>query len=61
MKKYNNRPMDLADACLVAMSEQFSDCVVVTLDEEDFRVYRRHERQVIPFISPNTGGLLGNC
>jgi len=44
--------MDLADACLVAMSERVSDCLVVTLDRSDFSVYRRHERQVVPFISP---------
>jgi predicted nucleic acid-binding protein len=52
MKKYADQPMDFADACIVAMSEQVSDCLVVTLDHEDFGVYRRHEREVIPFISP---------
>ena len=52
MKKYADRPMDLADACLVAMCERSSDCVVVTLDATDFKVYRRHDRQVIPFLSP---------
>jgi hypothetical protein len=42
----------LAHACLVAMTEHFSDFLVVTLDREDFAVYRRHERQVVPFLSP---------
>src|SRR5438105_4327844 len=52
MKKYRNRPMDLADACLVVMSEQTADCVVVTLDAVDFSVYRRNDREVVPHISP---------
>lgn len=52
MKKYADRPMDFADACIVAMTEQLSDCLVVTLDHSDFSVYRRHEREVVPFISP---------
>ncbi len=52
MKKYADRRMGLADACLVAMSEQSSDCLVVTLDHDDFAVYRRHEREVVPFVSP---------
>ena len=52
MKKYADQPMDFADACIVAMSEQVSDCLVVTLDHNDFSVYRRHEREVVPFLSP---------
>jgi predicted nucleic acid-binding protein len=52
MRKYADRPMDLADACLVMMTEQVSDSVVVTLDRADFSVYRRHERQVIPYVCP---------
>ena len=52
MRKYKNRPMDLADACLVAMTEKVSDSLVVTLDSRDFSIYRRHEREIVPFISP---------
>jgi len=52
MKKYADQPMDFADACLVAMSERTSDSVVVTLDETDFSVYRRHEREIVPLITP---------
>jgi hypothetical protein len=37
---------------LVAMSEQVTDCLVLTLDHDDFSTYRRHEREVIPFLSP---------
>jgi predicted nucleic acid-binding protein len=52
MRKYHDRPMDFADACIVVMTEQVNDCLVLTLDHEDFSVYRRHDRDVIPFLSP---------
>ena len=51
MAKYHEVPMSLADACLVRMSERHSGSVVLTLDV-DFRVYRRHGRQVIPTSMP---------
>lgn len=43
---------DLADACLVRMSELHSDCVILTIDTEFRDVYRRHGRQVIPTVLP---------
>jgi predicted nucleic acid-binding protein len=43
---------DLADACLVRMSELHSDCVILTIDTEFRDVYRRHGRQVIPTLLP---------
>lgn len=52
LRRYSNRDMQLADACLVRMSELFRDCRVLTLDREDFTVYRRFDRQVIPLIVP---------
>lgn len=52
MKKYADCPMDLADACLVVMTERYSNCLVVTLDARDFAVYRRHEREIIPHLAP---------
>ena len=52
LRKYANVPMSLADACLVRMTETFSDPVVITTDS-DFRVYRRHSRQVIPCVMPS--------
>jgi predicted nucleic acid-binding protein len=52
VKKYGDHPMDFADACLVCMSEQTKDCKVVTIDQEDFTVYRRHGREPIPLIVP---------
>ena len=39
--------MSLADACLVRMAERYSSSIVMTLDR-DFRIYRKHGRQVIP-------------
>lgn len=52
VRKYADRPMDLADACLVAMSEQWWDCKVITVDAGDFRVYRRRGRHAIPLLTP---------
>jgi hypothetical protein len=36
------------------MSEVFPRHPVVTLDWEDFRVYRRNKREAIPLISPTS-------
>src|SRR5262245_45836000 len=49
--KYAGVPMSLADACLVRMTETVADPVLLTTDA-DFRVYRRHSRQVVPAILP---------
>lgn len=51
IRKYQDLPMSFADACLVRMSELVESCQVFTTDG-DFRVYRRHGRQVIPLLSP---------
>lgn len=52
VEKYADQPMDLADACLVAMSEEWWDCKVVTIDTKDFKVYRRRGRHSIPLLTP---------
>ena len=52
MQKYANRPMSLADACLVRMTEMFAEPVILTTDT-DFRIYRRHSRQVVPCVLPS--------
>jgi predicted nucleic acid-binding protein len=52
VRKYADQPMDLADACLVAMSEDWWDSRVVTVDVSDFRVYRRRGRHPIPLLTP---------
>ena len=49
--KYGDVPMSLADACLVRMSEILPDPVVLTTDA-DFKIYRRHSRQVVPCLLP---------
>ncbi len=51
MEKYRDLPMDFADACLVTMSEEEKESLVVTLDE-DFSFYRRYGRQAIPHLTP---------
>jgi uncharacterized protein len=53
VEKYADHPMDFADACLVCMSEQTKDCRVITIDREDFLVYRRFGREVIPLLLPD--------
>jgi predicted nucleic acid-binding protein len=52
LKKYGDRDMDLADACIVRMTELVRECRVVTLDRKDFSVYRRNGRDLIPVIAP---------
>jgi uncharacterized protein len=52
LKKYRDREMDLADACIVRMTELMRDCRVITLDRSDFAVYRRNGSGVIPVIVP---------
>ena len=52
MDKYADVPMSLADACLVRMTEMLPDPVILTTDS-DFRIYRRHSRQVVPCIMPS--------
>ncbi len=51
LARYASVPMSLADACLVRMAEQHAQSVVMTLDG-DFRIYRKHGRQVVPTIMP---------
>jgi predicted nucleic acid-binding protein len=51
MEKYSDAAMSLADVCFVRMTETFADPVILTTDR-DFRVYRRHSRQVIPCLTP---------
>lgn len=51
MEKYSEVPMSLADACLVRMTETLADPVILTTDQ-DFLIYRRHSRQVVPCVTP---------
>lgn len=54
MRRYAQ--MDFADACVVVMSEVHARSQVLTVDARDFGVYRRNDRQVIPFLAPQRGG-----
>jgi predicted nucleic acid-binding protein len=51
-ERYADRHPDLADLCLIRMSELHPRHSVVTVDREDFRVYRRNKREAIPLICP---------
>lgn len=51
-QRFADRKPDLADLCLIRMSELHPKHVVVTVDESDFRVYRRNRREAIPLLCP---------
>jgi len=51
LEKYADVPMSFADACLVRMTETLNNPVLMTTDG-DFRIYRRHGRQIIPCVLP---------
>ena len=50
-KRYRDRKPDLADLCLIRMSELHPKHSIITVDK-DFRVYRRNKRDIIPLIAP---------
>lgn len=51
-KRFADREPDLADLCLIRMSELHPRHCVVTIDQSDFRLYRRNKRDTIPLICP---------
>ena len=51
MERYADRPMDLADATLVALAEERGLKLIFTLDA-DFHIYRLHGRQAFEIL-PN--------
>lgn len=51
-QRYADRQPDLADLCLIRMSELNPRHSVITVDREDFRVYRRNKRETIPLLCP---------
>ena len=51
LRRYKSVPMSLADACLVRMAELHPGSSVLTLDSH-FRIYRMHDRRMIPTIMP---------
>ena len=50
--KYADRPMSLADACIVQMAELYERHAVLTLDS-DFTIYRKQSGRQLMLISPD--------
>lgn len=50
-RKYSDRVPDLADLCLVRMSELNPELPILTVDK-DFRIYRRNGNKTIAVIMP---------
>jgi len=51
-ERYQDRQPDVADLCLIRMSVLFPRHTVITVDGEDFRIYRRNSRETIPLLWP---------
>ena len=51
-RKYRDRPISLADACIVRMAEMFERHLIFTLDS-DFAVYRKNGREALELIFPS--------
>ncbi len=51
-QRYADREPDLADLCLIRLSELNPRHPVITTDLNDFRIYRRGRREAIPLIHP---------
>ncbi len=50
--RYAGREPDLADLCVIRLSELNPMYPVITTDLNDFRAYRRGRREAIPLIHP---------
>lgn len=50
--RYADRHPDLADLCVIRMSELHPNHSVITVDREDFTAYRRNKREAIPLVCP---------
>jgi predicted nucleic acid-binding protein len=51
LRKYRDRPISLADACVVRMAEINPRHAVFTLDS-DFTIYRKHGREPVELVYP---------
>jgi predicted nucleic acid-binding protein len=51
-QRYSDRKPDLADLCLIRLSELNPSLPVITTDLKDFRIYRRGRREMIPLLHP---------
>ena len=52
-ERYEDLRPDLADLCLIRMSELHPRHSVITVDKAYFRIYRRNKREAIPLICPS--------
>ena len=50
-RAYWDKPMSLADACLVRLAELHMHSRIFTTDSH-FSLYRRNGRQIIPLVTP---------
>ena len=50
--RFSDQKPDLADLCLVRMSELLPRHSVITIDRKVFQVYRRNKREAIPLLCP---------
>lgn len=50
MRRYQDMPMDYADATLVALAEELRTNRVFTLDRKGFSIYRLREKQTIDIV-----------
>ncbi|MBI2202287.1 MAG: PIN domain-containing protein [Candidatus Rokubacteria bacterium] len=55
MRKYRDRPMDVADAALVRVAERDGLSTVFTLDHADFRTYRPARGKAFAVIPARLG------
>ena len=51
-ERFADRAPDLADLCLIKLSELHPNYPVITTDVRDFQIYRRGRRERIPLICP---------
>ncbi len=54
LQRYENVPIDYADACIVVMAEQekYREHIILTVDDNDFRIYRRNGREALTIDTP---------
>lgn len=50
--RYRDRGPDLADLCIIRMSELYPRFSVITVDKTDFQLYRKNKRERIQLIAP---------
>ena len=51
-EQFHDQQPDLADLCVIRLSEIYPSHKVLTVDGSDFQVYRPKNRELIPFDCP---------